>query len=512
MLQAIEQAKIGDIVPVYKAIDNIDALDLFAKLSDYGRKKNCILFEFKGKAIGSADPCLKLSGLKDQFEVTALNNVGRRFLASLKGDFKFCEKVQYGQNRIIGTLKKPKMNASEGEKLKLKTHLDVIRKVAFKFKPASEQFTPYCGLFGAFSHDFVEYFEELPEKEDSLSEPYYEFYFLDNLFATDTEGKTCLLSNALITDGKREKAYKECLEKIESYEKALKKKAPKAKKCKAREHVTSTDTSREEFEENINLLKKKIAEGNIHMAILCRIITSNYNAEPFDIYKELRALNPSPYMFYINTTSGILLGASHHHNLSIAAKEKTIEVGLRGSTRPNGKDADLANKYETELKIGFSEIGRHLIEIDAVRSDVARASKLGSRHLDRIFAVEKQGNAQHLVSNVKGTLKDDLDALHAYLSCINRIDGCPKIEAARLLRQFEKTKRGYFHGSVCYIDAAGNLESAIIKNAIRLKNKKAHIGVDALVCHDSIAEEKFGDTEKKAQICLQAIKSAGGLK
>ena len=513
MLQAIEQAKIGDIVPVYKVVERVDVLDYFAKLSDYGRKHS-ILLEFKEKTIGSANPCLKLKGNKEQFEITALNNLGIKFLAFLKGDFKFCDKVQYGKNRIIGNIKPVRKAVSEDLRLRLKSHMDIIRQVAFKFKPTLKLFMPYCGLFGAFSYDFIEHFEDLPEK-DSLNEPYYEFYFLDNLFVNKEE-KTYFIANALIMDDKKEKIYNECLKTIGSYERVLKKKTPKIKKYKAKEHTVSTDTEKAEFDIIIQNIKKSILEGDIYRAFPSRTIISNYNAEPFDIYKQLR-IAKQPYMFYINNNEGILFGTSPEMSLKVGGgEEKTIEVKITADTKPRGikdkVDIDIENRYEAELKIDFKEIAKRIMAIDLIRNDVARVSKLGSRYLDKIFVTEKYSNEQHLVSSVKGVLKGDLDALHAYVSCIDRLSGCPKIEAMKLLRQFEKNKRGYFSGSVCYISPDKDFYGVVIKNAIMLKNKKAYIGVNADVVYDTTADKEFKATEKKAKICLEAIKSAGGLK
>lgn len=513
MLQAIEQAKMGEVVPVYKVVEKTDALDYFEKLSNYGRAKNALLFEFKDEVFGSANPCLYLKGFKEQFEITALNELGIKFLAFLKGDFNFSDKVHYGKNKITGTLRKTKNIVSEEQRLRLKGHMDIIRRVAFKFKPTLNLFTPYCGLFGAFSYDFVEHFEDLPEKEDQ--EPYYEFYFLDNLFV-NKEDKTYFIANALIMDDKKEKSYQECLKTIKSYEKILNKKIPAIKKCKAKEHVVSTDAEKPEFGEIINNVKKNILEGDIYQAFPSRTVISNYNAEPFDVYKQLRAAKQQ-YMFYVNSDEGILFGASPEMSLKVRGKEeKTVEVKLITGTKPLGfkdkTDIDIENRYEAELKIDFKEIAKNIMKIDSVRNDVARVSKLGSRHLDNIFVTEKRSNEQHSVSDIKGTLKEDLDALHAYISCMNRLSGYPKIKAMRILRQFEKNKRGYFSGSVCYMNPDMDFYGAVIKNAIRLKNKKAYIGVNADVVYETPADEGFKDTEKKAKICLGAIKLAGGLK
>ena len=516
MLQAIEQAKIGDIVPVYKVIENIDALDYFAKLSDYGREKNAILFEFNDKVIASSNPCLKLKGSGDEFEITALNNLGRKFLAFIKNDFRFCNKVQYSQNKVTGTIKQTNKNIDESQKLRLKSHMDIIRNVAFKFTPTLKPFKPYAGLFGMFSYDFIEQFEDLPEKDDALNEPYYEFYFLDNLFVADNKkNKACLIANALIMGDKKEKIYNECLKTIENYENSLKKKAPKAKKYKAKKQEISSDTDKDEFESIAQNIRKSILEGEIYQALPSMTITSNYNAEPFDIYKKLR-IRKQPYLFYIHTNEGVLLGASAESNLKVDGKEeKTIEIRQIGCIKPRGFkediDIDKENKYEAELKTDFKEIAKHIMAIDSARGDVAKVSKLGSRHMENIFAVEKYPNEQHLVSGIKGILKEDLDALHAYISCIKAV-GYPKIAAMKLLSQLEKNKRGYCSGSVCYINPDKDFSSAVIKNAIRLKNKKAYIGVDVDIIYDSATENIFEQTEKKADFLLEAIKSAGGLK
>jgi anthranilate synthase component 1 len=329
------------------------------------------------------------------------------------------------------------------------------------------------------------------------------------------ENKIYLIANALIMDDKKEKVYNECLKTIESYEKVLKKKSLKVKKYKAKEHIVSTDTEKTEFGAIIQNIKKSILEGDIYQAFPSRTIISNYNAEPFDIYKQLRSLK-RPYMFYINSDEGILFGVSSEMSLKVeGGKEKTIEVKPLAGIKPRfiGKvDIDIENRYEAESKIDFKEIAKHIMTIDLIRSDIARVAKLGSRHLDSIFVTEKYSNEQYLVSSIRGILKEDLDALHAYISCMNRLSGCPKIEAIKLLRQFEKNKRGYFSGSICYLNPDKDFYGCIIKNAIRLKSKKAYIRVNADIVYDSTAEKEFKETEKKSKIYLEAIKEAGGLK
>ncbi len=529
-LNQIKKAKLGEIIPVYKIIDGpINAVEFFAKLSDYGRKNNSILLEsadivpkYGELSLGSASPCLKITGLKEDFEIKALNNLGKKVLKLLKKDLSFCDKVTCKPDIIKGKLIPKRKNVSEDERLRLKTHIDIIKAVAFKFKPTEKPFIPYCGLFGAISYDFIDQFEDLPQnKEDIFQNPDYELYFLDNLFLTDhKKGKTYLISNALITDNNRDEIYKTCIKTIANYEKALTQKLPKQKKFKPKKQEIDTDTKKEEYKEIVTRMKTHILQGDIFQVVPSRTIIADYNAEPLDIYQRLRELNPSPYMFYINQTKGILLGASPEMSLRVQGDDKKIvEIRPIAGTKPRGLineqvDPDLDSRYETELKIDEKELAEHTMLIDLARNDVAKISETGTRYCNETFVVEKYSHVQHLVSNVRGVLKKDLDALHAYLATMNMgtLTGCPKVEAMKLIRQHEKNKRGFYGGAVGYITPNGDMDTTITIRSMFLKDNKAYIRAGAGIVYDSIPENEFFETEKKARACLKAIRLAGGLK
>ncbi len=529
-LDLIKKAKIGSIVTVQEAVEiQGSSLDFFAKLSDYGRKKNCVLFEsaeilpmYGEKTIGVVDPCLRIKGKGSDFEIKALNSLGEKFLRFLKGDFGFCDQVVYKKDTIKGKLEPARKVTDEEGRLKLKTHIDIIRKVAFKFKPTSSMDLPYCGLFGFISYDFIDQFEDLPKnQEDILDEEDYELYFADNLFLVDHKiNKINFVANALIMDNKREEIYNECRKKIENFKKVMLKKLPKKRKFKIKKQELETDVPEEKFIEVVSKLKEHILNGDIYQVVPSRTITSNYNAEPFDIYKKLRELNPSPYMFYINNESGILLGASPELSLRVQGdKEKIVEIRPIAGTKPRGLidgvvDRDLDSRYENELKIDPKEIAEHTMLVDLARNDIARITKPGTRYVSEAMIIEKYSHVQHLVSNIKGNLKEDLDALHAYLASMNMgtLTGAPKVEAMKLIREVEKTKRGSYGGAVCYIDPSGNFDSAIIIRSMKIKGNKAYIRAGAGIVYDSNPKTEFYETEKKAKACLNAIEMAGGLK
>ena len=528
--EKIEKAKIGSIIPVYKIIEGVqDPVDYFAKLSDYGRNKNSLLLEsadiiekYGELSLGSASPSLHLKGFKEEFEIKALNKIGETILKLLKPDLKFCDKISYKKNCIKGVLKPKRKLVNEEERLKLKTHVDIIRAIAFKFRPTEKPFIPYCGLFGSISYDFIDQFEDLPaNKEDVLKDPDYELYFVDNLFMMDHKNKKLyLIANAFITDKNKEKILQDCVKTINYYESKLTEKIPKLKKYKDKKQEISTDTDKDEFIHTIAKLKNHIIQGDVFQVVPSRTIITNYNAEPLDIYRKLRQLNPSPYMFYIHNSNGVLLGSSPEMFLRVQGdKEKIVEIRPIAGTKPRGIigdkiDPDLDSRYEAELKIDRKELAEHTMLIDLARNDVARISKPGSRYVDEPYVVEKYSHVQHLVSNVRGILQDDLDALHAYLASMNMgtLTGAPKVEAMKLIRQVEKTKRGFYGGSVGYLTPNGDFDSCIVIRSMRLKNDKAYIRVGAGIVFDSIAKNEFTETDKKAGACLKAISLAGGLK
>ena len=198
------------------------SVEYFAKLSDYGRKKYSFLLEsadivpkYGEFSLGSVDPCLRVKGNKQDFEILALNKLGEEFLALIKDDLNFCDTLHYTKTKITGTLKPKRSTVSEDERLKLKTHIDIIRTIAFKFKPTSKPFIPYCGLFGRISYDFIDQFENLPESnKDIIGDPDYELYYADNLFLIDHKSDELhLIANELTTSKNNPAAEKRCIDR-----------------------------------------------------------------------------------------------------------------------------------------------------------------------------------------------------------------------------------------------------------------------------------------------------------
>ncbi|MHC4603933.1 MAG: anthranilate synthase component I family protein, partial [Planctomycetota bacterium] len=270
----------------------------------------------------------------------------------------------------------------------------------------------------------------------------------------------------------------------------------------------------DEYEKMVHDAKQHIIDGDILQVVLSRTIMESCPDEPLDVYKRLRELNPSPYMFYLNTPNTILMGSSPELNLRVSGTEtRNVEIRPIAGTKPRGRvgktiDDDIDFRYEAELKLDRKELAEHIMLVDLARNDIARVAEPGSRIVTELLTVEKYASVQHLVSNVKGTLAAELDALSAYLATMNMgtLTGAPKIEAMKLIRLFEKTKRGYYGGAVMYLTVDGQFDSCITIRSLQVRDHTAYIRVGAGIVHDSVPKTEFEETEHKARSCLRAIR------
>jgi anthranilate synthase component 1 len=524
--QIIHNAEPGQIVPIVKRVDFGDPLAFFAKLTDYGRARDCCLLESReylagtgALSFGTARPALYLTGTGAEFTIKALSKTGRRilrYLADVEDRFAFCETVDFGAEAITGRIKRSQETVDEQTRLRTTNQMDVLRAVAFAFRLASKPFRVTCGLLGALSYDFVDQFEKLPaSREDLLANPDYELYFADNIFLMDHEhNQGYVVVNCMITNGDREAAVAEAQDTFDYYFNMARFDPPRGRRHEAALPGASTDTVQPEYEEMVKKAKHRIIDGDIFQVVLSRTLSEPCPDEPLDVYKRLRELNPSPYMFYINTPNTILMGSSPELNLRVSGTgPRHVEIRPIAGTKPRGRigsqvDPDTDFRYEAELKLDRKELAEHMMLVDLARNDIARVADPGSRVVTELLIAEKYESVQHLVSNVKGTLRPDLDALSAYLATMNMgtLTGAPKIEAMKIIRRLEKSKRGYYGGAVMYLTVDGQFDSCITIRSLQVRDHTAYIRVGAGIVHDSVPKTEFEETEHKARSCLRAIR------
>ena len=264
----------------------------------------------------------------------------------------------------------------------------------------------------------------------------------------------------------------------------------------------------------VQTAKRHIIDGDIFQVVLSRTMIEPCPDEPLDVYKRLRELNPSPYMFYLNTPNTILMGSSPELNLRVSGTgPRSVEIRPIAGTKPRGRvegkiDPDTDFRYEAELKIDRKELAEHMMLVDLARNDIARVAEPGSRVVTELLTAEKYESVQHLVSNVKGVLAGGLDAPE-------RVPGHdehghahrrPKIEAMKIIRRLEKNKRGYYGGAVMYLTVDGQFDSCITIRSLQVRDHAAYIRVGAGIVHDSVPKTEFEETEHKARSCLRAIR------
>jgi anthranilate synthase component 1 len=504
--------------------ETIEPQDFFRVISSDGKKDNCVLFESADvakktgeRSIGSVDPTLRITGKKDDFEIIALNKRGIKLIEHFKNKFDFAENLEVLENKIKGKIKREKGEFSEEEKMKLTTLADVLRVITFEFKVDKKYEVP-MGLFGVISYDFIDQFENITQNKVDLTEDDdVEMLFLDNLFIIDhLKNETTFFANEVFA------SKEECEEIINNYEKEFNKtknNEVKFEKESFNEEIKiEEDTTHDEYIKMIETCKDHLFKGNNFQLVpsKTKIVTADIN--PFLIYLSLRELNPSPYMFFFKTDGGVLIGSSPETYLKISTEngEKIATLTPIAGTKPRGfnsegkLDLDLDSRFENELRSDKKELSEHNMLIDLARNDIARISKPGTRYVKRPHFIVKYSHVMHLISEVVGTLKDEYDALHAYLAVMNMgtLCGTPKVKAMDVLRQIEKTKRGYYAGAIGFITPNGEMDTAMIIRSSRIKNGKIYVRSGAGIVYDSIPEREFEETENKAAANIKCIKIA----
>jgi anthranilate synthase component 1 len=525
----ISEAKVGRIVPLVRQIDVTEPVDFFAKLSDYGRQKHCCLLESKDHlaeksqgelTFGTARPALYIAGKGDDFQIVALSPTGQRmikyFATTGRDRFDFCKEINFTKDSITGRLNPDHDIIDEQARLKSVNQMDVIRAVNFAFELSGPPFRVTCGMLGAISYDFIDQFEKLPANKNALLDvPDYELYFADNIFLMDHKTqKSYVVVNVIITSEDKNQIIAEAESCFDYYFKTLQTEMPKPVKYTGPLPKAGTDTELPEYIRMVETAKKHIVDGDIFQVVPSRTIIEPCPDEPLDVYKRLRLLNPSPYMFYINSPSTILTGASPELNLRVSGtKIRQVEIRPIAGTKPRGKidgkiDPDTDFRYEAELKLDRKELAEHMMLVDLARNDIARVTQKGSRIVNELLIVEKYESVMHLVSNVKGILADEFDALNAYLATMNMgtLTGAPKIEAMKIIRQLEKNKRGYYGGAVMYLTVDGQFDSCITIRSLQIKDHTAYIRAGGGVVYDSVPKTEFEETQHKANSCLRAVR------
>ncbi|MGG1631472.1 anthranilate synthase component I [Rossellomorea sp. NRS-1567] len=262
-------------------------------------------------------------------------------------------------------------------------------------------------------------------------------------------------------------------------------------------------TSKDEFMEKVERAKRSIGEGEIFQVVLSQRLKASFSGDPFSFYRSLRKSNPSPYMFFIDFEDYVVMGASPESLLKVQGRE--ITTNPIAGTRRRGETHDLDRELEKELLTDEKEIAEHRMLVDLGRNDLGRVCEIGSIYLSKYLTIERYKYVMHIVSEVKGELKEEVTPLKALSNCLpaGTVSGAPKIRAMQIINELETTKRGVYSGAVGYIGVNGNLDFALAIRTMVLKDKTAYVQAGAGIVYDSDPASEYEETMNKAKSLLE---------
>jgi len=259
----------------------------------------------------------------------------------------------------------------------------------------------------------------------------------------------------------------------------------------------------------VTTAKEHISNGDIFQVVLSRRTDFRFRGDPLEMYRALRRLNPSPYMFYLDFDQQQLLGSSPEMLVRLEGDRLTTRP-LAG-TRPRSPDPEEDEKLKVEMLLDEKERAEHLMLVDLHRNDMGRVSKFGSVKVTELMAAEKYSHVQHILSNVESEISPDKDAFDALRACFpaGTVTGAPKVRAMQIISELERAPRGPYAGAVGYFDFTGSMDFAITIRSISVVGNRASVQAGAGIVHDSIPEREHAETEHKMAAMLSAIQSAG---
>jgi len=366
------------------------------------------------------------------------------------------------------------------------------------------------GLVGYLSYEVARYFEELPTiVYDPIGLPESKLMLADTLLIFDhLTHKIKVVSHARL-DGDIEKSYGEATQKIDRLVERLDRPVPVQEPAlAATESKISSNLTQAQYEAIVTRMKKYIFDGDIIQGVPSLRLSRRTRASPFTIYRALRSINPSPYMYFLHMDDFHIVGASPE--LLVRVEDGIVSNHPIAGTRPRGKDNKADKALEKELKTDEKERAEHLMLVDLARNDVGRISEPGSVEVTQFMDVERYSHVMHLVSHVQGKLRKGLtqfDALHACFPA-GTVSGAPKIRAMEIIAELERDKRGPYAGAVGYFDFSGNIDTAIAIRTIIIKDGVAYMQAGAGIVADSVPTKEYQECLNKMQAMLTAINQA----
>lgn len=372
------------------------------------------------------------------------------------------------------------------------------------------------GAVGFFAYDIIRQYEHLPNvNEDDLGLPDLQFMFTDELIAFDhVNGRIDIIVN-IHADKDIDAAYEraarraeEIKAEMEDYSRMPKKQAPPAKT----KLEISSNMTKDEFCSKVEKAKEYIRNGDIFQVVISQRFSARTDVDPFNVYRALRGINPSPYMYYLDFGSYQIVGASPE--MLVRVENGVVQTGPIAGTRPRGKTVAEDMELERDLLSDEKELAEHTMLVDLGRNDIGKVSEYGTVKVTRFKYVERFSHVMHIISDIEGRLRKDKTCFDALASTLpaGTLSGAPKIRAMEIIDEIETKKRGAYGGAIGYISFNGNFDSCITIRTGVFKDGYAYVQAGGGIVYDSDPESEYTESVNKASAMLKAIEEAGDIR
>ncbi|KAB2926392.1 MAG: anthranilate synthase component I [Bacteroidetes bacterium] len=366
------------------------------------------------------------------------------------------------------------------------------------------------GAIGYFGYETVQLIENVPSApSDELGIDDGFLMFLDTLYVFDNvKRKLLLVSNAYVPAGSSEEylrsEYEKAAGEIGRMREILRKPVPSEGDA-TRLGPLEQPTTREQYEAMVRRSLSYIVEGDVFQVLPSHRIRRKFEGDPFQVYRMLRLINPSPYMYYFSLNGLAIAGSSPE--LLVRVENDTVETRPIAGTRKRGSTPAEDDAFAADLLNDQKEVAEHLMLIDLGRNDIGRISEYGKVEVDEYMVIERYSHVMHIVSNVRGTLRKGMTALDAFFSCFpaGTLTGAPKIRAMEIIAGMEPVKRGIYGGAIGYLDFSGNLDTCIAIRTTVIKDGYAYFQAGAGIVYDSVPSREYQETLDKMSAVIRAV-------
>jgi anthranilate synthase component 1 len=497
--------------------DALDPLDLYATLSDGGHRRDTLLLERSvGPGLLLDRAAVRVECRGRDVHVRPLSDNGANVLAALAGNLT--ERiVEQAPDRL--QLRFPEILSPDlEERLRAPSPFSVLRFLSSGLTVASKEEPFTLAALGIVAFDHVDLIESLPPPaQDPLDFPDFVFWLAESLVVFEPGARPRAICTAFgASDAKAdERAYFGATQRLADLVARCGRVAPVAfpPRSDRPADFSQTDLDDDAYAAVVAQMKGHIAEGEVYQIVPSRTFRAPC-ADPLRAYAALRALDPSPYHFFVAAPDHVVFGASPETSVRVYGEKGVghkVEVKPIAGTRPRALGGDEDDRLEAEMRLDVKEAAEHMMLVDLARNDVARVSIAGTRRVEKLLGVERYARVMHLVSSVTGALKPGMDALAALQACLNvgTLTGAPKIRATQLLRETELTKRGPYGGAIGWINGEGMMDTAVVIRTAVVKDGTAFVRAGAGVVHDSDPRREAEETRRKASALLSVLAATG---